>query len=138
MAVKGTGSRWPQRGQGFTLIEVMVALAIVALTVPALLLVLDQQIDGTAHLRDRALAQIVATNRLSELRLSLRRGQGALQGTLSGSEEMADREWFWRAQSTATRMDGFSRLEIQVRVDEGEDVTPLYTLVAYLAINAQG
>ena len=53
---------------GFTLVEVMVALAIVALAVPALLFTLDQQIDGSSYLRDRSLAQIVAVNRLAELR----------------------------------------------------------------------
>lgn len=42
---------------GFTLIEVMVALTVVAVTLPALLFLLSQQIDGTAYLRDRSVAQ---------------------------------------------------------------------------------
>jgi type II secretion system protein I len=71
----------PRRSAGFTLVEVMVALAIVALALPALLLTLDQQIDGTAYLRDRSLAQIVASNRLTEVRLALRSGRQNLRGT---------------------------------------------------------
>ena len=81
--------------KGFTLVEVMIALAIVALSVPALLLTLNQQIDGTAYLRDRSLAQMVAANRLTELRLALRHGGQRLNGNLTGSETLADRDWYW-------------------------------------------
>jgi general secretion pathway protein I len=119
--------------RGFTLVEVMVALAIVAIAVPALLFTLDQQIDGTAYLRDRSLAQLVASNRLAELRLALRGGQGRLQGALSGREELAGRDWFWRVQTIATEVPGLSRVEIRVRDGEREETPALYTLVAFLA-----
>jgi general secretion pathway protein I len=122
---------------GFTLIEVMVALAIVALSLPALLLTLDQQIDGTAYLRDRSLAQVVASNRLSELRLALRARPRALPGLIRGSEQMAGREWFWSVRTEATEVPDFSRVELQVRRSENEDSTALYTLVAILAVNAE-
>jgi general secretion pathway protein I len=130
-------AKHPRRDAGFTLIEVMVALAIVALSVPALLLTLDQQIDGTAYLRDRSLAQIVASNRLSELRLALRTGPQSLRGRISGSEEMAGRKWFWSMQSQATDVPGFSRVELKVSGLEAEDSASLYTLVAFIAANAE-
>lgn len=120
---------------GFTLIEVMVALLIVALAIPALLFSLDQQVDGTAYLRDRSISQIVASNRMSELRLALSTGNRSLRGRLSGSEDMAGRSWFWSVQSEATEVPDFTRVEVQVRGDE-EDVLALYTLVAFLATPA--
>lgn len=125
--------RWPPAANGFTLVEVMVALAIVAVAVPALLFTLDQQIDGDAYLRDRSLAMVVASNRLAELRLGARAGRRELRGTLNGSEEMAGREWFWQVVSSATEVPGFQRVEIRVRDRVGEDASPLYTLVAFLA-----
>ncbi|WP_439105943.1 type II secretion system minor pseudopilin GspI [Congregibacter sp.] len=121
------------RSAGFTLVEVMVALAVVALAVPALLFTMDQQIDGTAYLRDRSLAQVVASNRLAELRLALRGGSQSLRGSSTGSEEMAGRDWFWRVQSQSTEVPDFSRVEIQVRSAEEDNAPSLYTLVAFIA-----
>ena len=60
-----------RQASGFTLVEVMVALAVVAVALPALLLTLSQQIDGLRYLEDRSHAQWVAANRLAELRLVL-------------------------------------------------------------------
>lgn len=111
----------------------MVALAVVALAVPALLFTMDQQIDGTAYLRDRSIAQVVASNRLAELRLALRGGQQSLRGSSSGTEEMAGREWYWRVQSQGTEVPDFSRVEVQVRVIEDNESPSLYTLVAFIA-----
>jgi general secretion pathway protein I len=121
-----------ESSRGFTLIEVMVALAIVAIAVPALLFTLDQQLDGTVYLRDRSLAQIVATNRLNELRLALRGGQRRLQGNLSGTETMAERDWYWRVTTTATEVPQFSRVEVSVTDDGSDDASSLYSLVAFL------
>jgi general secretion pathway protein I len=52
--------------RGFTLVEVMVALAVVAIALPALLVALSQHVDGTGYLRDKSLAQMVAANKLAE------------------------------------------------------------------------
>lgn len=112
----------------------MVALAIVALAVPALLFTLNQQIDGTARIRDRSLAQMVATNRLEELRLALRSGAGAIRGNLNGSEEFAGREWFWQIQTTNTEVPQYSRIELQIRDREDAEI-PLHTLVAFMSID---
>ena len=74
---------WRTRA-GFTLVEVMVALAVVAVALPALLLTLSQQLDGLRYLEDRRQAQWIAANRLAELRLVLG-AKGTLQtGQVSG------------------------------------------------------
>ena len=57
------------RVRGFTLVEVMVALAVVAIALPALMISLYQQVDSTGYLRDKSLAHMVAANKLSELRI---------------------------------------------------------------------
>ena len=116
-----------KRGTGFTLVEVMVALAVVAVALPALLLTLSQQLDAVRYLDDRAQAQWVAANRLAELRLILT-AKGTLQnGTLSGTEELAGREWYWWSEGVETQLPGFFRYEITVADNEtGRDDPPSY------------
>lgn len=58
------------RSRGFTLIEVMVALAIVAITLGAGIKAAGALTDNTQRLADATAAQWCADNRLSALRLS--------------------------------------------------------------------
>lgn len=115
----------------------MVALAVVALSLPALLFALDQQIDGTAYLRDRSLAQLVASNRLSELRLGLRAGRPLPRGTVRGEEELMSRRWHWSLSATATDVPTFYRVEVRVRAAANADAPSLYRLVGFLAMDAE-
>ena len=118
--------------RGFTLVEVMVALAIVALALPALMFALQQQVDATGYLRDKSMAHAVAANKLSEVRiLALARGD-LLKGRESGVVTMADRDLYWWMESEVTEVPLFHRLEIDVALEEGDAETPLYTLVAFL------
>ena len=128
-------SRW-RYGQGFTLIEVMVALAVVAVALPALLMTISQQLDGMRYLEDRSHAQWVAANRLAELRL-VSKARGKLQaGLISGSEELAGRRWYWWSEGKETGVPGFFRYEILVSDREDSRMSPLYSLDGYLVHEA--
>lgn len=80
----------PQRG--FTLLEVLVALAVLAVALAAAVSGTASQADNAAYLRDRTLAQWVAANRLAAAQLG--RDWPPL-GTTRGEETMAGRDWFW-------------------------------------------
>jgi len=56
--------------RGFTLVEVMVALMIVALGLGALMVAVTSTARTSRYLRDKTLAEWIALNHLSELRLS--------------------------------------------------------------------
>lgn len=123
------GSR---KQRGFTLVEVMVALAIVALALPALMFALQQQVDATGYLRDKSMAHSVAANKLSEVRiLALARGD-LLKGREAGVVTMGDREWYWWMESKLTEVPLFYRLQIDVAQEEEDVDSPLHTLVAFL------
>ena len=124
----------PSRNRAFTLVEVMVALAVVAIAVPALLLTLSQQLDGTRYLQDRTQAQWIAANRLAELRL-VAAAKGTLQtGLITGSEEMAGRIWYWWSESEGTQVPGFFRYEVTVSDSEDGFTTPLHVLDGYVTV----
>jgi len=118
---------------GFTLVEVMVALAVVAVALPALMFSLHQQIDGTVYLRDKSIAHMVAANKLTEVRIMAKASERLLKGKDSGSTMFADREWSWRLDSKETELPNFYRVEIKVSDAREESDTSLYTLVGYLS-----
>ncbi len=123
---KATRSR---HSRGFTLVEVMVALVVVGVALPALLSQVMSQVDGTLALREQTVAHWVAQNQWARLQL-LRRIKGqALKGTDSGEEEMLDRRWQWNAIAEPTEMDGLVRITISVGP---ADQTPLVELEATL------
>lgn len=131
--VAATGRRHRRSETGFTLVEVMVALAVVALALPALLVTLYQHVDATGYVRDKSIAQMVAANKLVELRILSRAGQSLLQGKDSGESTMAGRDWYWWLESQPTEADQFYRVQIDVAADEEQGKTPLFTLVAFLS-----
>lgn len=125
--------------QGFTLVEVMVAVGVIAIALPAILLTMMNQIDGTAHLRDKMQAQWVADNKLTELRVRNTIDGAIPEKTFSGDEDMAGRKWHW--QTTSESYGGLFPDVFQIRIsvwldDENFDADdsgdPLITMETYL------
>lgn len=121
------------KNRGFTLIEVMVALMVIAIALPALLGAVYRQTEGSAHLRDKSIAQWIASNKLTESRIQQARNEEVFQGTRSGIYTMAERDWFWWLESTATELEDFYRIEVRVAASEEGQQQPLITLVGFTA-----
>jgi len=100
------------RTRGFTLIEVLVALAIVAIGMAAVLGALTSSANTVAYLRDKTFAQWVALNQIATLRLS---GQMTPTGNSDGNTDFAGRSWHWRREVTATQVPGVVRIDVKVR-----------------------
>jgi general secretion pathway protein I len=98
--------------RGFTLIEVLVALAIVAIGMAAVLGALSSSANTLSYLRDKTFAQWVALNQIATLRLS---GQMTPTGNSDGDTDFAGRTWHWRREVTATQVPGVVRIDVKVR-----------------------
>jgi len=125
------------RARGFTLVEVMVALAIVAIALPAVLVSLYRQIDDTAYLRDKTMAEMVAANKLAEMRLVIASTRVLTAGKDNGVTPMADREWHWWVETKPIDVSKMFRTEIRVGLSEEQQAQPLYTLMAFMSSDLQ-
>ena len=103
---------------GFTLLEVLIALAIVAMSAGALLGTITSSASNVSYLKDKTLAEWVALNRLTELRIAQ---QFPVKGKRTDYSEMGGVRWQWEQEVTEMPMvEGLFRIDVRVR-PTGED-----------------
>ncbi len=100
-----------RRASGFTLIEVLVALAILAVALAAAVRSASIAADGALDLRERLAGTWVAQDRLAEYAA---RPLWPDVGTRAGSVEQAGIRFAWRETVTGTPNPRFRRVEVQV------------------------
>jgi general secretion pathway protein I len=101
-----------KNGRGFTLIEVLIALAIVAMSVGALLGTLTSAASNISYLRDKTLAEWVALNRLAEIRISQ---QMPDKGKRAGNAVMGGMRWQWEQEVVELPVKGMFRVDVRAR-----------------------
>jgi len=116
-----------KRSIGFTLIEIMVALAIIAIALGAIIESTTASNRNLQYLRDRSIASWVAANELARVRA---RREWNSRSNRQGSVEMAGREWRWKMQIRKTDDPDMRRIEVQV-FGEGEDRQPLARITGF-------
>ena len=98
--------------KGFTLIEVLVALAIVAIGMAAVLESLTSSANTTVYLQDKTFAGWVALNRIETVRLSDSIPQA---GTSNDNISFAGQSWEWQQKVTNTQIPGMVQIEVDVK-----------------------
>jgi general secretion pathway protein I len=98
--------------RGFTLIEVLVALAIVAIGMAAVLESLTSSANTTMYLQDKTFAGWVALNRIETVRLS---GTVPQAGTSNDNISFAGQSWEWQQKVTTTQIPGMVEIEVDVK-----------------------
>jgi len=88
-----------KREHGFTLLEVLVALTIIAITLGAVIKTSSDQAANTAHLKEKTIGHWVAVNALNQLLLEK---QWPALGKSTDSSEMASHEWHWQREVQKT------------------------------------
>lgn len=121
-----------RRPGGFTLVEVLVALAIVSIGLSGILLTINGMAASSSYLRDKTLANWVAQNHIVELRL------GATWPDLGKSTdeaEMAGQRWRLETEVIATPVEKLRRIDVAVAYAETPD-EPLVTVAAFVGESA--
>jgi general secretion pathway protein I len=104
-------SRTGAPSRGFTLIEVLVALMVVAMGLAALMIAVSSTARTSGYLRDKTLAQWMALNRLSEVRLNLTKFG---QNTDTGEINFANRTWHYDTRYFDTSIATMKRVVVRV------------------------
>lgn len=100
--------------RGFTLIEVLVALAIVTVGMAAVLATLTSSADTVTYLRDKTFASWVALNQIATVRLAAST-QAPPSGESDGDTDFAGRKWHWHQSVNGTQVPGMAKIDVSVR-----------------------
>jgi len=122
--------------RGFTLLEVLVALVVLALSLGAVIQSAGNYTANQAYLRDRTFAAWVAHNQLVTALMSSDwpdtvQTKGEVEFP-KASAETGGREWRWVMQVTETPEQELRRLDIDIfPLDADRDESPLASLSGF-------
>ena len=116
-----------RQSRGFTLLEVMVALAIVALSLTAVAASMNQMIGAATAMQERTYASWIAQNKIAEMRLANVMPE---VDTTSGEVEFANTRWVWRAVVSETGIENFRRID--VTVSDEDDNYEIRTVTGFI------
>jgi general secretion pathway protein I len=117
-----------QRHSGFTLIEVLIALAILSIALTAIIKATAQNIRNTAYLQNKTLAAWVAEEVINETRVGLLKLPLA-PDQLEQETHMLHQTWQWRAYLTPTANPHIN--EIHVSVQQPDTDAVIVNLMGY-------
>jgi len=123
------------KSRGFTLIEVMVALTIIAIALASLIKASGGHTNSAAYLKSKTLAHYVAMNEVTELQIE---NAWPDLGTTRKSTEMAGVEWFWtrEVKKTGDESGNIRGLKFTIFLDE-ERTRNLAQVQAFISNPAQ-
>lgn len=125
--MKLSASLYHYKQKAFTLLEVLVALAVLTMGIGTVIKVSAGQTTQLSYLKAKTFALWVASNKANEIKL----GKWPATGSTSGYETMANQEWSWRIKVSNTTDKDLRRLDIDVNRanEEGE---PLVRFISFV------
>lgn len=121
------------QSQGFTLLEVLIAMVIFGTTVSFLLRNVNDQQRVHTDIGIKTVAHWVALNKMAETRIE---GKWPNIGVTRGDMEMRNHKWFWLQTVSKTTEKELRQIEIEVRYLESDE-RPATRFVGFIA-NKEG
>ena len=101
---------------GFTLVEMLVALAVFGLSAMALLNLAGENTRSAARVENRTLGGVVADNLVVEAVIA----PSLSNGVSNGRTNLAGRDWSWTRIVAPTDVADIQRVEVRVSNEEGQ------------------
>jgi general secretion pathway protein I len=119
----------PKIMRGFTLIEVMLAMAVFSIAGIAILGVADTNARNLGHLESKMLANWVVSNQLVEASLD---SNWPPKNNRRGKVDLAGHEWHWQQKVIKTTDKNMRAVVIEVRADE-KQTSALASMMTYVS-----
>jgi general secretion pathway protein I len=113
---------------GFTLLEVMVAVAILAFALSAMVKMTGESSNTLSYLEKKTYGQWVALNQVNEMEAQ---ASWPSSGRSQGDAKMAGLDWSWEIEVKDTDAEDLRRLDIAVKQDKDDDQA-IYQLTAFI------
>ncbi|HAT2148512.1 GspI family T2SS minor pseudopilin variant LspI [Legionella pneumophila] len=97
---------------GFTLIEVLLALTVIAIALTALLKATAQNIDNTHRIKEKTISHWVAMQGIAMIQLNLLRTSQSQESTQATT--MLGQKWYWRAKISPTPIKRMQQITISI------------------------
>ena len=118
--------------RGFTLLEVLIALTILAISSMAVITQTGQSLNQLAQLRLKTVAMVIAENQINRARIT---EQWPATGRSTDILSAQDQSWVVNMEVTATSEPWLRKMTVTVSLHEDGDEFPLASLVAYRGLH---
>ena len=122
-------TKGPMGTRAFTLLEVLIAMAIFGMTVTFMLSNINEQQNAHSNIGIKTVAHWVALNKMAETRMEKKWPN---VGVTRGDAEMRNHKWFWLQTVSKTTDKELRQIEIEVRYQESEEL-PATRFVGFIA-----
>lgn len=121
-----------RKHSGFTLLEILVALAVLAIALGAITQSIGSATGNISYLRDKTYAHWVAMNRVAyQQMIPAIKNTWPNIGIQDGVEDMGGHEWSYREITSETANINIRRVDVEVRRDRSEK-NPLVKVSVFL------
>ena len=123
-----------KHGAGFSLVEVLMALFLVAMVIGIASQVAGNSVRNASSLKESTFARWVALNQIESYKIEIAQGAIASPGSDSGEAEMGNSEWRWLREVSNSSSDTLLEIKVTVfRAEDSSEENPIITMKGYVA-----